>query len=152
MNTPWRLAALVVFVIFFTGCANPPKRPEGLIDVVATSQGKPLPGADCTARTLSGSWSVQTPGTVNVGTPNGDLHIVCHLAGYRTSEVIIRAPAAAGLGGARVSVGAGGGFGGYSGGGMSLGFGFPIVPARAQYPASLVVEMMPTMTPADPHP
>ncbi len=146
MNTPWQLAALVISVIFLTGCTSQPSLPEGLIDLDAISQGKPLPGADCTARTLSGSWSVHTPATVNVGAPNGDLHIICHLAGYRSSEVIIRAPAAAGLGGARVSVGVGGGFGGYSGGGMSLGFGFPMAPAGGRYPPSIVVEMTPSGT------
>ncbi len=144
MNHSWQLAALLASLTLVAGCANQPKRPEGLIDLETISQGKPLPGADCTARTLSGSWSVQTPVTVNVGTPNGDLHVVCHLTGYRSSEVIIRAPAAAGLGGTRVSVGVGGGFGGYSGGGMALGFGFPIVPAGGRYPASIVVEMTPS--------
>ncbi len=148
MTPTLRLAALVAFTAVLAGCASQPQRPEGLIAIEASALGKPLAGANCTAGTLSGSWSVQTPGTVNVGTPNGDLQVVCNHPGYRTSEVIIRAAAAAGApGGTRVSVGMGGGFGGYRGGGMSLGFGFPIVSSRPQYPARVVVDLTPLNPP-----
>ena len=146
MNQTWRLAALVISASVLAGCASQPQRPEGLVELATTSLGKPLSGAECTVRTLSGSWTVQTPGAVNVGTPNGDLQVVCNHPGYRTSEVIIRAPVAAGASGTRVSVGVGGGFGGYSGGGMSLGIGFPVLPSRPHYPASVVVDMTPQST------
>ena len=146
MTTALRLAALV-FSVLLAACASQPQRPVGQIDIATTVQGKPLDGADCVARTLSGSWSVRSPGVVNVGEPNGDLHVVCNLAGYRSSEVIIRQPAGVpGTGGSRVSVGFGGGFGGYNSGGVSLGFGFPILPARPQYPAQVVVDMTPQST------
>lgn len=144
MNHPMRLVALVVSIAVLVGCASQPQRPPGQVDIAATAQGQPLAGAACTASTLSGSWSVQTPGVVNVGEPNGDLHVVCDHPGFRTSEVIIRAPAgAAGVGGTRVGVGVGGGFGGYSGGGISLGIGFPLMSSRPRYPASVVVDMTP---------
>ena len=143
MNQASRLAAFVVSTVLLAGCASQPQRPAGQIDIAVTSQGKPLDGANCVARTLSGSWSVQAPGVVNVGDPNGDLHVLCNHSGYRSSEVIIRAPAAPGAGGTHVSVGVGGGFGGYSSGGVSLGLGFPILPAHPQYPARVVVDMTP---------
>lgn len=145
MKPAMRLAAFVVSAVLLAACASQPQRPAGQIDIAATSQGKPLDGADCVARTLSGSWNVQTPGIVNVGEANGDLQVVCNHPGFRTSEVIIRAPAT-GPGGTHVSVGVGGGFGGYHSGGMSLGFGFPIVPARPPYPAKVVVDMTPLNT------
>lgn len=143
MKLHWRPAALVIFTLSLLGCASQPQRPEGQVEIGTTSQGKPLTGVDCTVRTLSGSWNVQTPGTIHVGSPNGDLQVVCNHPGYRTSEVIIRAPAAAGASGTRVSIGVGGGFGGYSGGGMAVGIGFPVVPSRPSYPASVVVDLTP---------
>ena len=147
MKLTLQLAALVVSVAL-AACANQPQRPVGQIEIATTAQGKALDGAECVARTLSGSWSLQSPGIVNVGEPNGDLHVVCNHPGYRSSEVIIRAPAGGpGTGGSHVSVGVGGGFGGYSSGGVSLGFGFPILPARPQYPAKVVVDLTP-LTPS----
>ncbi len=144
MNHQLRLVALVASALVLAGCASGPQRPEGLIDIEASSQGRAVTGATCLVRTLSGSWTVQAPGVANVGAPNGDLHVICEHPAYRTSEVIIRASAAPGApGGTRVSMGVGGGFGGYSGGGLSLGFGFPIGSARSRYPAKIVVDMTP---------
>jgi hypothetical protein len=144
MKQPWRLAALLLSALTMAACASPSQRPEGLIDIDATLHGQPGAGVECTVRTASGSWNVLTPGTVNVGSPNGDLHVLCTHPEYRASEVIIRAPAGSkGLGGTRISLGASGGFGGHSSAGMALGFGFPISPSMPYYPAKVVVDMTP---------
>jgi hypothetical protein len=113
--------------------------------VVSTAQGKPLTGAACDVSNLSGSWNVQTPATVMVGEPNGDLRVVCDHPGYRASEVIYRLPGSTvGSSGTRVSVGVGGGsFGSASGMGMSMGFGFPLGSVRQRYPAQLTVDLSP---------
>ena len=113
--------------------------------MVSTAQGKPLTGAACVVSNLSGSWNVQTPATVMVGEPNGDLRVVCDHPGYRASEVIYRLPGSTvGSSGTRVSVGVGGGsFGSASGMGMSMGFGFPLGSVRQRYPAQLTVDLSP---------
>ncbi len=139
-----RVAALFFVVPLLASCASQPQRPAGQIDVLSTSRGQPLEGADCIVQTLSGNWNVQTPGVVNVGEPNGDLRVVCNHPSYRTSEVWIRASGGAyAPGGTRIGVGVGGGFGGYRSGGMSLGFGFPLGGARPRYPTQVVVDMTP---------
>ncbi len=113
--------------------------------MVSTAQGKPLTGAACVVSNLSGSWNVQTPATVMVGEPNGDLRVVCDHPGYRASEVIYRLPGSTvGSSGTRVSVGVGGGsFGSASGMGMSMGIGFPLGSVRQRYPAQLTVDLTP---------
>lgn len=137
-------ALLFPVTLLLVSCASQPQRPAGQIEVLATSRGQPLEGAACTVQTLSGNWSVQTPGIVNVGEPNGDLRVVCNHATHRASEVWIRAPGGAyAPGGTRVGVGVGGGFGGYRSGGVSLGFGFPLATGRPRYPSQVVVEMTP---------
>lgn len=139
-----RLTALVLSSLLLAACASQPQRPEGLIDVLTTARGQPLAGAECTVQTEGGSWTLQTPGVVNVGAASGDLGVVCNRAGHRTSEVIIRAPGSSNLpGGTRVGVGVGGGFGRSSGVGLSLGLGFPFGTSRIRYPAQVVVDMTP---------
>ncbi len=139
-----RWTALVFFSLLLAACASQPQRPPGQIDILSTSRGQSLPGADCTVQTDAGSWTVQTPATVNVGEPRGDLWVVCNRDGYRTSEVIIRAPGStATAGNSRVGVGVGGGIGRVSGVGVSLGFGLPFGSARTRYPAQVVVDMAP---------
>jgi len=144
MKHSWRFAALLLSALTMPACASPSQRPEGLIDIHSSLHGQPGAGVECTVRTASGSWNVQTPGTVNVGLPNGDLHVLCTHPEYRASEVIIRAPGSSkGLGGTRISLGASGGFGGHSSAAMALGVGFPISPSMPYYPPKVVVDMTP---------
>ena len=140
-----RIAAVGVLVTLLVSCASQPSVPAGQLQVVSTAQGKPLIGAACVVSNLSGSWNVQTPATVMVGEPNGDLRVVCDHPGYRASEVIYRLPGSSvGSGGPRVSVGVGGGsFGSASGMGMSMGIGFPLGSVRQRYPAQLTVDLSP---------
>ncbi len=139
-----RPTALVLSTLLIAACASGPQRPEGLIDILTTTRGQTLAGAECTVQTDRGSWTLQTPGTVNVGEPSGDLWVVCNRDGYRTSEVIVRAPGSGSTAsGTRVGVGVGGGFGRTSGVGVSLGLGFPFGTARVRYPSQVVVDMTP---------
>lgn len=140
-----RIVAAGALVTLLISCASQPSAPAGQLQVVSTSQGKPLTGAACVVSNLSGSWNVQTPATVMVGEPNGDLKVVCNHPGYRASEVIYRLPGSAvGSSGTRVSVGVGGGsFGSVSGMGVSMGIGFPLGSVRQRYPAQLTVDLTP---------
>ncbi len=139
-----RRAAPVLFSLLLAACASQPQRPPGQIEILSTTRGQPLPGASCVAETGAGSWTLQTPATINVGEPRGDLRVVCQRDGYRSSEVLIRGGAGGyGAGGSRVGVGVGSGVGYGSGVGLSLGFGFPLASARSRYPARVVVEMVP---------
>ena len=98
--------------------------------------------------TLAGQWPLQTPASVMVGEPNGDLRVVCDHPGHRSSEVVYRLPGSSlgGIGnsGTRVSVGVGGGtFGSTSGVGVSMGIGFPLGGVRQRYPSQLTVDLTP---------
>ena len=74
---------------------------------------QPLEGASCEVETGAGKWTVTTPGSVQVGLPQGDLRVVCNKQGYRTSEVVFRRSGNPGvLSASGVGVGVGGGFGG----------------------------------------
>ncbi len=88
----FRLTTLALSSLLLAACASGPQRPEGLIDILTTARGQALAGAECTVQTDRGSWTLQTPAAVNVGEPSGDLWVVCNREGYRTSEVIVRAP------------------------------------------------------------
>ena len=140
--TWWSVMFLVLSAL--SGCATTPPF-DGRVEILTTSQEKPLTGADCVVTTDADSWTVQTPGQATVGDPNGDLRVVCNKAGYRTSEVIHRSRTGRGLNssGTRVGVGVGGGLGGYSGVGVSLGFGFPLTGTRSDYPSQVTVDMAP---------
>ena len=115
---------------------------DGRIEIRTTAQSQPLQDAQCEVETGAGKWTVSTPGLVQVGKPQGDLSVVCHKEGYRSSEVVFRRSAGA-PGGSSVGVGVGGGFGGYSSVGVSLGFGFPLSSGRGSYPSQVVVDMTP---------
>lgn len=140
-----RIAAVGVLATLLISCASQPSVPAGQLQLLSTAQGKPLIGAACVVSNLSGSWNVQTPATVIVGEPNGDLRVVCDHPGYRASEVIYRLPGSTiSTSGTRVSVGVGGGsFGSASGIGVSMGIGFPLGAARQRYPAQLTVDLTP---------
>ncbi len=143
-----RRAAPILFPLLLAACASQPQRPPGQIEILSTTRGQPLPGARCVAETGAGSWTLQTPATIQVGEPRGDLRVVCQRDGYRSSEVVIRGGAGGyGPGSSRVGVGVGSGVGYGSGVGLSLGFGFPLASARSRYPAQVVVEMVP-LTPS----
>jgi hypothetical protein len=134
-----------MLVTLLVSCASQPSPPAGQLQVLSTAQGKPLTGAACVVSNLSGSWNVQTPATVMVGDPNGDLRVVCEHPGYRSSEVIYRMPGGGvSNSGTRVSVGVGGGsFGSASGMGVSMGIGLPLGSVRQRYPAQLTVDLTP---------
>ncbi len=116
---------------------------DGRIEILTTARSQPLQDALCEVETAAGKWTVTTPGSVQVGEPQGDLRVVCNKEAYRTSEVVFRRGGSGVPGATRVGVGMGGGFGGYSGVGISLGFGFPLSSGRATYPSKVVVDMTP---------
>ena len=140
-----RIAAVGALATLLISCVSQPSQPSGQLQLLSTAQGKPLTGAACVVSNSSGSWKVETPATVMVGEPNGDLRVVCDHPGYRASEVIYRLPGSAvSHSGTRVSVGIGGGsFGSASGMGVSMGFGFPLGSMRQRYPAQLTVDLSP---------
>ncbi len=147
------LALAITAPLLLSSCAGTRQAPEGQIEILSTAQGAALSGAECSVETGSGSWKVVTPAMVNVGEPRGDLRVVCNRNGYRTSEVLIRAPGSGYTpGSTRIGVGVGGGFGVHSGVGLSLGFGFPLGGGRTRYPTQMVVDMTPQSTPQPPPP
>lgn len=108
----------------------------GNIALETTSKGQPLAGATCVIHTGAGNWTVATPGTVVVGRPSGDLHVVCDKPGYRTSELIYKP--SSGYSGSSMGIGVGGGSGHV---GMGVGLSFPIMLGGGSYPARITVEM-----------
>lgn len=138
------IAFTVLTASLLASCASAPPR-DGRVEILTTAGSQPLEGASCVVETGAGIWNMTTPGFVQVGPPQGDLRVVCNKEGYRTSEVLFRG-AAPGAGGSRlpsVGIGVGGGFGGYSNVGVSLGLGFPLSGSGVDYPARVVVEMAP---------
>src|SRR3569833_4604526 len=92
---------------------------NGGVSIETSSNGQPIPGAVCAVSTAAGQWNVTTPAVAPVGSPSGDLRIICNKSGYRTSEVVYRpSPAAS----PNVGHGVGGGSGGQDGVGIGLGF------------------------------
>lgn len=139
-----RWTALVFSPLLLAACATQPQRPPGQIDVSSTTRGQPLAGAECTVQTDTASLTLITPATIDLGEPRGDLWVVCNREGYRTSEVIIRAPGNNSTSSrTRVGVGVGGGIGRTSGVGVSLGLGLPFGSMQARYPAKVVVDLTP---------
>ncbi len=136
---PWFLTPLLAVLV---SCASTAPS-DGRVEILSTSRSQPLTGALCEVETGAGKWSVTTPGSVQLGQPQGDLRVVCNREGYRTSEVVFRRGSSGSPGATRVGVGMGGGFGGYSGVGISLGFGFPLSSGRTTYPSQVVVDMTP---------
>lgn len=134
-----RRISIILTTLLLTACAGLPPY-SGKVVILTTSQSQPLTGATCVVSTGAGNWTLQTPGTAPIGQPAGDLRVVCNKAGYRTSEVIHRAPGNSGSA-TRLGVGMGGGSGG--GLGISLGMGFPVSGWRHDYPEQVVVDMTP---------
>ena len=130
------------FVCMLSACSTLPPY-SGKIAISTTSLSQPVTGASCEVRTDAGQWTIITPAIAPVGQLAGDLHVVCQLQGYRTSEVIFRS-GARGLQSSRVAVGAMGGSGGGGGGvGLSIGLGLPIGDTQFTYPNEIVVDMTP---------
>lgn len=128
-------------VLALAGCATGGAG-NGNIVLETASNGQAVPGASCVVTNGSGRWDVTTPASVPVGSPIGDLRVVCDRSGYRTSEVVYRPAGSYGYGGPSVGVGVGGGSGG--GVGVGLGLGFPIGGfGSGGYPSQIVVEMTP---------
>jgi hypothetical protein len=128
--------ALWLLPLVLAGCATPGA--DKGIEIETTHAGKAINDAQCTVTTDAGSWQVTTPGTAPVGTPSGDLRVVCDKPGYRTSEVVYRATP----GTSNMSIGIGGGSGGGRVG-VGFGFGIPIGQGRTTYPSRIVVDMNP---------
>lgn len=120
---PFALAACAT-----TGSGN------GMVSIETASNGQALPGASCSVSTGAGSWNVTTPATAPVGSPSGDLRVVCSRNGYRTSEVVYRpsSPMNSNIG---IGVGTGGRVG------VGLGFGIPIGLGGGGYPSRVTVDM-----------
>jgi hypothetical protein len=109
---------------------------NGMVSIETTSNGQALPGASCVASTGAGTWNVTTPATAPIGSPSGDLRIVCNKSGYRTSEVIYRpsSPMNSNIG---IGIGGGGRVG------VGLGLGIPIGFGGGGYPSRIAVDMNP---------
>jgi len=146
VNVCARLGCLLSCALLLS-CAQSPTLPEGQLQILTTSRSQALAGISCTVTTGGGSWSLVTPATIQVGPAQGDLRIVCEHPAYRSSEVQIRAGQAGGGVQPRIGLGVGGGFGGHSSMGLSLGLGFPLQLGRARYPSQVVVDMTPLSPP-----
>ena len=114
-----------------TGSSN------GVIAVETVSGGQPVTGANCAVSTGSGNWNVVTPASLNIGSANGDLRVVCNKDGFRTSEIIFRPsnPYGSSMG---VGVGGGG-----SNVGVGVGLSFPVRFGGGTYPSKVAVDMNP---------
>jgi hypothetical protein len=129
---------LYILPVILSACASV-EQGNGNVSIQAVSAGQAVPDADCQVSTYAGRWNVTTPGTVPVGSPNGDLRVLCNKAGYRASEVVY-APS---YGSSGSSIGLGiGGIGSRVGAG--IGLGVPIGGGnRGGYPSTITVEMNP---------
>lgn len=109
---------------------------DGRVSITTASNGQEFGGANCVVTTAAGSWNIVTPATLQLGSANGELRIVCNRVGYRTSE--LRLPPYGQASGSSMGVGLGGGSGGV---GMGLGFSLPIMTGSGSYPPRVVVNM-----------
>ena len=141
-DAAFHCVSVALFFFMLSACSTLPPY-TGKIAISTTSLSQAVTGASCEVRTDAGRWTIITPAIASVGQIAGDLHVVCQLQGYRTSEVIFRS-GARGLQSSRVAVGAMGGSGGGGGGvGLSIGLGLPIGDTQFTYPNEIVVDMTP---------
>lgn len=126
---------ILLFSLSLAACATTGSG-NGAVSIETMSNGQPLPGAQCSVSTGAGNWNVSTPATAPVGSPHGDLRVICNKSGYRTSEVVYRptSPMNSNVG---IGVGSGGRVG------VGIGLGFPIGLGGGGYPSRIVVEMNP---------
>lgn len=127
---------LILSLSFLLGACAATGSSNGMVSVETTSNGQALPGASCNVNTGAGNWNVTTPASVPVGSPAGDLRVICNRAGYRTSEVVYRPSSPV-----NSNIGIGMGTGGRVG--VGLGFGIPIGLGGGGYPSRITVEMNP---------
>ncbi|AMP15283.1 hypothetical protein CPter291_3043 [Collimonas pratensis] len=123
-----------------SGCATVASD-NGHVLIEAISDSQQLTGARCVVKTDSSRWSVVTPADVLIVAADGDLHVSCDKPGYRTSEVVFRAPP--GLNSPSVGIGASGGSGGIGASGLGLGANLPLSFGGKEkaYPSRVLVEM-----------
>jgi len=126
---------MLLSIVLLAGCATTGSG-DGRIIIETSSQGKPLTAARCIVKTDGGTWDLTTPAEVVISVADGDLHVACSKVGYRSAEVVYKAPPGIGL----PSMGLGGG--GY-GLGLGQGFSFPISVGdkSATYPSRVMVEL-----------
>ncbi|SDY68215.1 hypothetical protein SAMN04515617_11935 [Collimonas sp. OK242] len=131
---------ILLLGLALSGCATTASD-NGRVLIVATSDSQQLEGARCVVKTDSSRWNVVTPGDVLIVEADGDLHVVCDKPGYRTSEVVYRAPP--GLNSPSVGIGATGGSGGIGAVGLGLGANLPLSFGGKEkaYPSRVLVEM-----------
>ena len=67
--------------------------PEGRVEILSTVRSQPLEGASCEVETGAGKWAVTTPGSVQVGLPQGDSPFILNASYTFTAEIdrLIRA-------------------------------------------------------------
>lgn len=133
--------SLIMFLgVALSGCATTASD-NGRVLIDATSDSQQLKGARCVVKTDSSRWNVVTPGDILIVEADGDLHVVCDKPGYRTSEVVYRAPP--GLNSPSVGIGATGGRGGIGAVGLGLGANLPLGFGGKEraYPSRILVEM-----------
>jgi hypothetical protein len=128
---------ILLLPIALAACASTGSGGSGGITIDTAAGGQNLPGANCMVSTNAGSWNVVTPATVSVGSPSGDLRVVCNKTGYRTSEVVYKPSNPLG---SSVGLGAGGGGGNV---GVGVGLSFPIRLGGGSYPSRVTVDMNP---------
>ena len=124
---------ILLFSFALAACATTGSG-NGTVSIETTSNGQALPGANCNVSTGAGNWNVITPATAMIGSPSGDLRIVCNKNGFRTSEVIYRPSRPV-----NSNVGIGAGSGGRVG--VGVGLGFPISLGGGGYPSRITVDM-----------
>lgn len=126
-------------VILLSACATGSGNHTVQIDT--RSAGLPVPGATCLVNFGRESFTITTPATLQTGSVQGDLQVVCNKPGYRTSELYYRRMQSGGYGGGgpNVGVGLGGGSGGV---GLGVGLNFPVqVGGRSDYPPNLTIDL-----------
>jgi hypothetical protein len=113
----------------------------GVVAIDTAARGQSLPGAACVVTNGTNTWNVTTPASVAVGSPVGDLRVVCNKDGFRTSEMVYQ-PSPGSYGGSSVGIGAGGG-GRHVG--LGVGISMPIggFGGGGGYPARITVDMNP---------
>lgn len=122
-------------IVLLAGCATT-RLGDGRILIETSSQGEPLIAAHCVVKTDGGTWNLTTPAEVVIAIADGDLHVACSKIGYRTAEVVYKAPPGVGL----PSMGSGAGGGGI---GLGVGLNFPmsVGDKSAAYPSRVTVEL-----------
>ena len=110
---------------------------DGVVTIETAFRGQALAGANCVVSTGAGNWNVVTPASVNIGSANGDLRILCNKEGFRPSEIVFRPSNSYG---SSMGMGVGGGGGNV---GVGVGLSFPIRFGGGTYPSLVTVDMNP---------